>query len=423
LFPAFLAGVIGAFGLSWPAIKLAMATLGLVGAWLTWRYFRAEPEGLAVTAAVAASPIYFVFSHHPMAEVPFFILVMAVLLALRGARTVAHAFLAGLLAAVAFLTRGYAALFMPVALVWFAVQRKVRWGQRAWRFVAFALPLGMAVLGWKHYTNAVIASQQIDFVTGMWGNAGTINNLSALSLGDVARRLYWFELRHPAYYFLPWAGLAAIFKSDLWLVLSLLFLAAALVGWWLKVRRDAGPGELWFPAMLGFWLFVNIGHSVRYWLVLAPFLFYYVFVAAQRFSPRLGRVTMVAVLASVTAGLVLHLAQPDTLRFATPHWQAYRDAALWAREHLPPDAVMVAYSSHKMYAVADRPTWPATGEDPIERVRQAGHAYVLCGEGMDVPKDHALWCRMAMADGRIKRVYGDVGLGIYRIERTTSARP
>jgi hypothetical protein len=217
--------------------------------------------------------------------------------------------------------------------------------------------------------------------------------------------------------------LAVIFKSNLWFVLSLLFVAAALVGWWQKLRRDPAPGELWFPVMLAFWLFFMTAHLVRYWLVLAPFLFYYTFVAAGSFSPRVGRVTMVAVLASVTAGLVLHLVRPDTLRFATPHWHAYRDAALWAREHLPPDAAIVAYSSHKMYAVADRPTWPTNGDDSVERASRAGPAYVLCGEGPDAPSDHARWCRKAVADGRITPVYGDAALGIYRLESAMSERP
>ena len=71
-----------------------------------------------------------------MAEVPFMALCAAVLLALCTADSSMRAFGAGLLAAAAFMVRGYGVAFLPAALIWFATRTGVSPKARAFYWLA-----------------------------------------------------------------------------------------------------------------------------------------------------------------------------------------------------------------------------------------------------------------------------------------------
>jgi len=126
VFPAVLACAIRGFGLNWYVLKLLMCLFGLANLWLLWNLMTAIPGGkvdfgLAASTVVltALSPMYFLFSHATMTEVPFMFVTTLTLFVLARSEGLPGAATPGIAASVAFLTRGYAIVFLPAGVLHF----------------------------------------------------------------------------------------------------------------------------------------------------------------------------------------------------------------------------------------------------------------------------------------------------------------
>ena len=386
LFPGVLAGVIELVGLNWMVLKLVMVLFGLAALYLLRLLWRDERIGAFAVLLTALSPAFFLYSHHTMTEVPYIAAVTAALLGLSRAEDGRTAFLAGLLAVLAFFTRGYAVIFLPAGLLYFLLRPwPIR--QRLIACLAYILPLLVAVLAWKGYTAHVLASQPLDWITTRFGSgAGMLAGLLR-SPTEWAQRLYWHELRYPAHFLLPVMPLEWARQHDLSVVLSLLLLAIIGYGWLVLFRRRRGALECWLPLALAFLLVPRVG-AARYWLPFLPFLFYYLLHGLHEIGQRLPRLAglaralPIALLLLVGSALAWHLAAPDRLRFITADSKDYRDIALWAHAHLPSEATVVAPLSHHFLAASGLPTWPADRlpAGSLAAAQSSGQPlYLLCG--------------------------------------------
>lgn len=381
LFAGLLAGVIKIFGLNWMALKLVMVLFGLGALALLRRLWRDESVGAWAVLLTALSPAFFLYSHHTMTEVPYIAAVAAALLGLSRAVDGRTAFLAGLLAVLAFFVRGYAVIFLPAGLLYFLLRPWPR-RRRLIACLAYAMPLLVAILAWKGYTGQVVAGGPLDWITARFGNGtGMLNDLLR-SPREYAQRLYWHDLRYPAHFLLPFISLEWARRSDLSVVLSAFLLAIIGYGWLTLFRRRRGAVECWLPLALAFLLLPRTG-AARYWLPFLPFLFYYLLHGLHEIGRRLPRlaaplrVLPFALLLLAAAALAWHLAAPDRLRFVTPESKDYRDIALWAGAHLPPDAVVLAPAAQRFLASSGLATW--TPGDPPAALRVSGRPlYLLC---------------------------------------------
>lgn len=381
LFASLLAGVIKIAGLNWMVLKLVMVLLGLGALALLRRLWRDESVGAWAVLLTALSPAFFLYSHHTMTEVPYIAVVAAALFGLSRAEDGRTAFLAGLLAVLAFFTRGYAVIFLPAGLLYFML-RPWPMRQRLIAGLAYAVPLLVAVLAWKGYTGHIVASQPLDWITTRFGNGTGILNDLLRSPMEYARRLYWHDLRYPAHFLLPLLPLDWVRRSDLSVVLSAFLLAIIGYGWLTLFLRRRGAVECWLPLALAF-MFVPRTGAARYWLPFLPFLFYYLLHGLHEIGrrvPRLAaplRVLPFALLLLVSSALAWHLAEPDRLRFVTPDSKDYRDVALWAGANLPPDTVVLAPAAQRFLASSGLATW-SPGDPPAAIRAGARPLYLLC---------------------------------------------
>lgn len=350
LFAGILAGVIKVAGLNWMVLKMVMVLLSLGALALLLRLWRNERIGGWAVLLTALSPAFFLFSHLTMSEVPYILAITATLLALSQAEKPHTAFLAGLLAVVAFFTRGYAVIFLPAGLIYFLL-RPWPLKQRLIVFTAYATPLIIAVLAWKGYTGHVIANQPLDWITTQFGNGASIMDAFFRSPKEYLQSIYWHHLRYPAHLMFPFISLELAYQNDLSVVLSILLMMIIGYGWLLLFLRHRGAVECWFPLALAFLLVPRVT-AARYWLPFLPFLFYYLLYGlheiGQRF-PHFATVTRVIpfmLLFMVSGSLAWHLAEPDRLRFVSPDRKDFRDVALWAGENLPADAVVQTSKAH-----------------------------------------------------------------------------
>ena len=369
LFAGLLAGVIKVFGLNWMALKLTMVGFGLGALALLRHLWREENIGRWAVLLTALSPAIFLYSHHTMTEMPYLAAVTAALLGLSRALDARTAFVAGLLAALAFFTRGYAVIFLPAGLVYFLL-RPWPWRQRLMAGLVYAAPLLLAVLAWKAYTGQVIASQPLDWISIRFGNGTGVLHDLLRSPVEYAQRLYWFELRYPVHALLPLIPLQWALYHDGSVVLSLLLLGLIAYGWLTLFLRRRGAVECWLPLALAFLLAPRTG-AARYLIPFLPFFYYYLLHGARELGGRLPRMAEVAralpvvLLLLVATALAGYLADPDRLRFITPESRDYRDIALWAGKNLPADAVVEASVAHRFLAASGLAAWePSRGTLP-----------------------------------------------------------
>jgi hypothetical protein len=384
LFASILAALITLAGLDWLALKLLMALIGLAALALLLRLWRDDALGAWAVLLTALSPAIFLYSHHTMTEMPYIAAVSAALLGLSRARDGRGAFLAGLLAVLAFFTRGYAVIFLLAGPLYF-ILRPWPMRQRLIACLAYILPLIVAVLAWKGYTGQVIANLPLDWISERFGNGtGLLQSLLRSPL-EYAQRLYWFELRYPAHFLLPLIPLEWTLRHDLALALSLPLLALIGYGWLTLLLRRRGAVECWLPLALAFMLIPRSG-AARYLLPFLPFLFYYLLHGLHEISQRLPRLAMAArmtpyalLLVNGTA-LAWHLTAPEQLRFVSAESKDYRDVALWAGANLPMDAVVLAPAAHRFLAVSGRTSWPIERlpDPPASIARGKRPIYLLC---------------------------------------------
>lgn len=377
VFPCMLAAVISLFGLSWVALKSFMVSLGLLTLWSLLRLWNRDQLGWWTILILALNPVYFLFSHHTMTEVPFLLLCTGTLLVMSATTTLRGAFLSGCLATVAFFTRGYAVAFVPAALVYYVYRHRsnTTLGARVLAFTSFALPLVAGVVSWKLWTDHTISVGPVDQITTEFGNTASVGKALLAGPTDALQVVYWQHLRALSHLLAPVTSWETIRQFDVAALLGLGLLLLATVGWLRSARTQLTACDAWFPFAMA--LFAISGGQPRYWLTFLPFTLYYILLALAH-TPR-GRliweivpklaIGLLVVLAIV--GLGNHLREPSQLRFLNGYWRDYRDVGTWAREHLPEEAVIVAHTPANMYIAANRrvldwTTLVAQGLDSLE---------------------------------------------------------
>ncbi len=356
VFPLLLAAVVKLFGLNWYAIKLLMACLGLANLWLLWLLLRTvtaergESDLACWTVLLTAlSPMYFLFSHMTMTEIPFMLASTAALLLLLRTTTWQGACLAGLVGAVAFFTRGYGIVLLPTGVLVFLMQRNWPVRKRLLALGCFALPLVVSFVFWSWYTRHVIASQPLDAITSSFGNLGVISaNLRRPAI-EYLQDVYWYHARFVIHTLLPYVSKETALASDALAALGGFLAALAFVGCLIWAKRGEYVPVLWLVGSAALLLITGI-NSPRYHLTLLPFTTFFLLTTIRQVSLQVHYCRwlypgVVGVLvAGNSIGLVSHLANPDSLRFLSPYWKDFQSASQWARQSLPARSVIATHA-------------------------------------------------------------------------------
>ena len=361
VFPVILATVIAVFGLNWTMLKLLMVALSLANLWFLWlllerlqRYGVSRSIAMATIAATALSPMYFLFSHMTMTEIPFMCATTATLMLLTRSTGPVGGLSAGVTAALAFLTRGYAVTLLPASFIYYGDKREWPLARRFWTFAAFTLPLVASVAAWSAFTNYVRLYTRIDGVTAHYGSDGAIVQSAFRPIGVYLRDIYWYHLRSIVHLLIPAVPVNTALGHDWMAGIGALFFLLIGIGWIGLVWRGERAVSSWLLFSIALTLMGQI-NGPRYWLTYLPFLFLGMFVAVRDISMRFAQTSWLVpafsggVMVSTAAGLALHLVHPDELRFLSPYWKHYQQAIMWARDHVPPDAVIVTHAPHDLY--------------------------------------------------------------------------
>lgn len=431
VFPLLLAGVISVAGVSWVAIKIAMVTFGLLALYLFWRLLAQEPEGRYAVWLTAMSPAFFLFSHHTMSEMPFLVIVAATLIVLGYTRYPATAFFAGVLGAVAFLTRGYGITLLPTGIIFFLLIADYPIDRRVRNSVVFALPMLLAMLGWIAYSEWALSTGNVDGFTRSFGS--TIDVMQQrLDRSPVSylRQLYWHELRYPVYLMMPVFELSTVRENDAPFILSLALFLILVAGWVSQAKRGMRPLDIWPPLTIVL-IIAKANPAARYWLIFLPFLFYYFLIGVQLFPwPDQWRVwvrrsAFLLLGAACSVGLIEHLRNPDHLRFADPSLRELQAMSVWASSNLPEDAVLISYDAGITYNSTGRRSAAFRGEWSASMLPQSllayGNLYVICPTAAD-PDQLAFLARAVCEHLReryeMHRLYNRSLLELYSVQAT-----
>lgn len=405
-FPTFLAVIIQVFGVSWLAMKLAMALCGLGTLWLLYRYWNADRFGMTATALTALSPMFFLYSHHTMTEIPYLFVVIAVLTAMKRTEGVLTAFGAGLLGLLAFMMRGYAVTLLPAAIVYYALRP---WGvrMRVLSIIMFVAPMILGIVFWKYYTASVVAHYPLDLISSRYGTGADFLNQIWRPPSEYLRRFWQHDGRYMIHFFIPLIPLSVALGRDDLTVVSILIGVLICYGWVKSLRRGPDPVQIWLPVAILF-LLVPKTTSTRYWFIYLPFFSYFLVIGLDSILKAMGgthmlrKVAPLALLLIMGTGLAHHLVNPNELRFANSTLKDYRDIAVWARDNLPADAVVAAPAAHRFYSVALRRTFPAEklGDKSPDIFTSIHEMYLLCQtQGQDMPGNYSQLCsKLAFAD-------------------------
>ena len=359
VFPALLAIVIYFFGVSWVAIKLVMVICGLATLGILWRLWSQTLPGKLAVILTALNPYFFLYSHHTMAEVPYMLAVVLTLLLLDRSTTRSKLALAGIVGAVAFLTRGYAVVLLPVGVLFLMIQMNYSVMQRIQRAIWFGMPMLFAVIGWAGYTSFAISTGNVDGFTATFGSGtGLLSNLWDRTIVEHLQRWYWYEGRHAVVLMTPLIDREVIQSSSTLFAVSTFLLGLVALGWLRSFQQPLSSAVIWFPSCVAI-MFLG-GPGVRYWLPLLPFLFFYALLGAECFSQkaRVARYIHPAFAISLIVvgaiGFASHLNEPDRLRYYDGYGIETRDMVLWARHNLPSDAIVITDSPADVYSASRR---------------------------------------------------------------------
>jgi hypothetical protein len=396
VFPAILAGIMALFGTSALPLKAAITLMALVNLMLLLRLLTrmsSDASSIATWTVVltAASPVYFLFSHTVMTEIPFMLFCTATLLALQKSESRSAAMVAGLFASLAFFTRGYAILFLPTCVICFASQRKRPVTQRVQLILAFSMPLLISAAIWWLYTRNVITNQKLDWITATFSN-GT--NLRDFSLNPIPylKEVHWYhapslaELSLPAFYWnLQQSPLIAS-------ITGCVIAALVFAGIWFSRNDGTKIVVSWTFLYTSFLIYSGMGNP-RYWLTCFPFYLFFSLIALKHLAsglklpPKTFTVVACLCLSVFVSGLANHLRNPDRLSYISPYWRDFSTSMNWVREHLPQDAILVSKHPHLSYYSGNRRSLmgpPDTAADwPGTILRDESEIYVIVPTNLD----------------------------------------
>lgn len=381
-FPMMLAGVIRLFGANWYALKGVVVFMGLAHLFLLGRLWRGEREGEVAVLFVALSPYYFLFSHMTMTEIPFMFANVVTLLYFSRVCSCRTALIAGVLASVAFMIRGYAIVFLPAGILYLLMQTEHGLKKRIGLVLSFAVPLFATVVLWKIFTDSVInAEVPLDYVTSRFGNTGEMAAAFS-SPRHFVEKTYWFHLR----------SFSALFTSLSWSFVQPRDMFA-LIGALIAIVCAAGFARSWYSkrelTIVHIWLCGSVflqlilSTSPRYWLTSLPFLVYYAlhslqWISSIRWSRRLFAASSGGLLILAMIGLFRHLDNPNELRFVDQYFLDHRDAAAWVAENMNEGVVLISPHAHQCFAASIRDTIPLSETTSLDSLGgSAKEVYLL----------------------------------------------
>lgn len=316
--PLCLMVFIPVFGVAKGA-NLVLLLHALAGAGLIYALGRALGlkawAALLGTAMLALSPLYLLYSLQAMSDVPATVWVLAaILLAWRSEGRLWMAGLTGLALGLAVLMRPtniFAALPVLIAL---------GWGWRRWLALALGgLPCAVALL---------------------WFNHAAYGSALASGYGDITELLSW-----------RWVG-PALRHYAIWLPVIGTPLVVAVVAWpWVRSPlRLKLVLAAWLLPWLVFYAFYYHTHEtwwyLRFILPVLPALILAALLALQAGVARVpylpARWLLLVLLCAVALRSQRYWGHQWNITDVAPGERVYFEASVWAREHLPADAVIIA---------------------------------------------------------------------------------
>ena len=218
--------------------------------------------------------------------------------------------------------------------------------------------------------------------------------------------------------------LATVQQSYILFVLSACLLILAGIGWLFSWRKPLSSVLLWLPITIGL-LFVMATPSARYWLPFLPFLFYFALVGASRLSVRIPHFRFFyhgivgGLLITGMMGFMLFLTQPERFRYLDQEGQEATEIALWAREHLPLNAVIVTRNATDIYTAARRRSFviSKTNRWPPENLLNEPELFLLCPKDANLYPDTYNRCHELLQQGQFVSYKETARLSLSRFSR------
>lgn len=344
--PLLLAGIgwLGGVGVA----KVAMLLITSTAVWVTARLGkRWVGDGAALMAAgvLAVNPTLLEYGHYVLSEAPFTLLVvLALWLSLHDDRKGATLAMVAAVAAFATRTAGMAVL-VALPLTWFLNGRRRR---AVWGGATAAGTMG----GWALYQRWAAADQpgylaELLLVDPYTPSAGTVG-LAGL-VARTAENCWAYVSRVLPETVLGPAGGGDGFRT----VLGLAIAAAALAGWAIRSRPRVGTPELFallYAGLIAAW--PSVWTDRRFLLPLMPVILLLSLTALWKLPANRGRWARWAAPAVIGLFGLVWTAEtvPDRLACAAsyragrpcdpPANASLYDAARWAHENTPPDAIV-----------------------------------------------------------------------------------
>jgi 4-amino-4-deoxy-L-arabinose transferase-like glycosyltransferase len=370
VFPLLLAPMVAISGGSFIPPKLMLVAFG-VGAlilfYLVLRRLTSGKDWVLPLVLLAVSPLYLTYAHYLFTELPFILLSLPALYFLlrggEGRRRWLFAGLAGLFAALAFLTRTQG-LALPLGLAIF-LGFKRRWQELG----VFALVFFLTWLPWLQRDLRVPheAGYLAQLFRRDWYNAASGN----IGAGEFVKRIFEnlgiYLLRvFPAVMLPMLASARAVLP-----VFGVLVSGFALWGFVAEARRHGMGMMEWYVLLAAGILMVwpTIWSGDRFLLPILPLLVWYLVVGFRELARRLKLPAIPAYAAGAIAlvCLVSNVGQAQTSlrnlsdyakgdRFAgyDDAWRTYFQAAEWLRVHTDTNAVVVSRKPQFTYLYSGR---------------------------------------------------------------------
>ncbi len=366
VWPIFLAAWIKLFSMGTQGLSIVNVFLSVANLWvfhsiltkhsqfLRADHFDTKPAATVALVATAFSPVYFCFSRTLMPEVLFLLLSNIALLGILQATSIKVTATTALTTSLAFLTRGYAVLLIPIFLLRTLWEPRQSRKKRIVLAAIFLSITGCTVLGWSQYSRQISKLDNADFVTKKFGTTSELfvhdsfmsfikNDIywrQLPSLGEISNPLFFRDVFNPP-------------LSDFAVVTGAYFLLMSIVGMFCVARKN----EFILPA----WTILNIVFIIvggltqlRYWINVYPYMFYFSAIAVLNLPglpPKFTNIRQFAIYGWLLSMLVAfansYYTQHDD--YYAEYWREYSQAMHELQRTLPTKTVIVDESPQKAF--------------------------------------------------------------------------
>ncbi len=375
VFPLMLAAVLAVAGTSIVLLKLAVVATSAAALFVLHRLFAelyGEPVALYAVLLTASLHSMLFFAHSVMTEMPYLLLSLLTLLA---ARRCAHSpspgwlWLTAALISVTYLTRLVGLALIPAVMVYVVVDGSGTARARWRRALLLGLLASCAAAVW-FARSAVVSGGSVspyaaEFRLGELTAPGTL----AGSLAELAARVGANLLQYGIH-----LGRAILHWAPPVTIAMLLAAAVSLVGFLRCAVRRRTIVEYYVVSYLAILIVYPVNHPQRYLVPVLPFMLFYFVTGASWMVARLlagvwtparlrhgwgaaaaGVITAVLVVTNGAGAIARDVIWPDGERYhLSPGEHAYRDAALWARDHTPDGSVFLWAKASLRYVESGR---------------------------------------------------------------------